>query len=187
MTRLWRKNWLVLRGMTLRVVGISSPEDDEDDDEDGGVENREVEEEEFPDMQAEQAGVEMGEVSSRFAVVNLGLDNIKSTTDLNGRVLKFRATGWEDTQDLDNPANLEKENGTGKIGGPPKEIFARKQEEESPDPDSEDDSEDGRRLDEKIKKTCRRRMEVKNLTAQHYDSTNSSDYDITYAVVVCSR
>jgi hypothetical protein len=43
----------------------SSDDDDEEDDEDGGVE---IEEGAFPDMQAEQAAVEMGEVSSRIAV-----------------------------------------------------------------------------------------------------------------------
>ena len=45
-----------------------SEEEDEDEDEDGGVA---IEDEEtFPDMQADQAGVEMGEVTSRFAVCN---------------------------------------------------------------------------------------------------------------------
>lgn len=51
-----------------RYRGFSSSEEDseeEDEDEDGGVA---IEEETFPDMQADQAGVEMGEVTSRFAV-----------------------------------------------------------------------------------------------------------------------
>lgn len=51
-----------------RYRGFESSEDDseeDDEDEDGGVA---IAEETFPDMQADQAEVEMGEVTSRFAV-----------------------------------------------------------------------------------------------------------------------
>src|ERR1700710_2961160 len=58
-----------------RGGGFSSSEDESDDEEDGGVE---IEEADFPDLQAEQAGLEMGEVTSRIAVVNMDWDHIRA-------------------------------------------------------------------------------------------------------------
>jgi hypothetical protein len=62
-------------GKELKMVGgedaaedystTDDEDEDEEDEEDGGVE---ISEETFPDMKAEQAAVEMGEVSPRFAV-----------------------------------------------------------------------------------------------------------------------
>jgi hypothetical protein len=52
------------RGFSSSSEDESEDELEDDEDEDGGV----AIEEEFPDMQAERAGVEMGEVTNRFAV-----------------------------------------------------------------------------------------------------------------------
>ncbi|KAE9371049.1 hypothetical protein N431DRAFT_425737 [Stipitochalara longipes BDJ] len=170
-----------------RGGGFSSSDDEEEDDEeDGGVEIEDIEEVEFPDMQAEQAGVEMGEVSSRFAVVNLDWDNIKST-DLMAVFSSFVQPGGKIHKISIYPSEFGKERmQREELEGPPKEIFARKQEEESPEPDSEDDSEDDEELDEKIKKDLQQEDE-----GQDFDGAALRQYQLErlryyYAVVVCS-
>ncbi|KAA8571269.1 hypothetical protein EYC84_000596 [Monilinia fructicola] len=74
-----------------RGGGFSSSEDeDEDEDEDGGVD---IEEEAtFPDMQAEQQAVEMGEVSSRIAVKCDGTEYLSSANFFD---LRFIPDGTE--------------------------------------------------------------------------------------------
>ena len=169
-----------------RGGGFSSSEDEEDDDEDGGVEIEEIEETEFPDMQAEQAAVEMGDVSSRFAVVNLDWDNIKST-DLMAVFSSFVRPGGKIHKISIYPSEFGKERmEREELEGPPKEIFARKQEEESPEPESEDDSENEEELDEKIKKDLQQEDE-----GQDFDGAALRQYQLErlryyYAVVVCS-
>jgi hypothetical protein len=162
-----------------RMGGFSSSEEDEEDsDEEGGVE---IEESEFPDMQAEQAGVEMGEVSSRFAVVNLDWDNIKST-DLMAVFSSFVPTGGKIHKISIYPSEFGRERmDREEMEGPPKEIFAKKVEEDE-ELDSEDDSED----DEKIKKDLLQEDE-----GQDFDGTALRQYQLErlryyYAVVVCS-
>jgi hypothetical protein len=156
----------------------SSEEDDEDSDEEGGVE---IEDAEFPDMQAEQAAVEMGEVSSRFAVVNLDWDNIKST-DLMAVFSSFVPTGGKIHKISIYPSEFGRERmEREEMEGPPKEIFAKKLEEDG-EPDSENDSED----DEKIKKDLLQEDE-----GQDFDGTALRQYQLErlryyYAVVVCS-
>jgi cold shock CspA family protein len=54
-----------------RGRGFLSSDNKEYKNEDVGIEIEQIEATEFLDMLAEQAGVEIGEVSSRFAVVNL--------------------------------------------------------------------------------------------------------------------
>jgi NUC153 domain len=168
-----------------RGGGFSSSEDEEDDDEDGGVEIEELDETEFPDMQAEQAGVEMGEVSSRFAVVNLDWDNIKSA-DLMAVFSSFVRPGGKIHKISIYPSEFGKERmEREELEGPPKEIFAQKQEEESSEPDSEDD-EDDEELDEKIKKDLQQEDE-----GQDFDGAALRQYQLErlryyYAVVVCS-
>jgi hypothetical protein len=158
-------------------------EEDEDEDEDGGVE---IEEAEFPDMQAEQVGVEMGDVSSRFAVVNLDWDNIKSA-DLMAVFSSFVRPGGKIHKISVYPSEFGKERmDREELEGPPKEIFARNQEEESPEPDSEDDSEDDEEVDEKIKKGLQQEDE-----GQDFDGAALRQYQLErlryyYAVVVCS-
>ena len=176
-----------------RGGGFSSSEDEEDDDEDdGGVEIEEVEEEvEFPDMQA-QTGVEMGEVSSRIAVVNLDWDNIRSVdlmavfgsfVGAGGRIHKISIYQSEFGKE-----RMERE----ELEGPPKEIFTRKDEEVEEDEDSEDDSEeeeeedDEEEEDEKIKKDL-----LKEDEGNEFDSAALRQYQLErlryyYAVIVCS-
>lgn len=170
-----------------RGGGFSSSEDeDEEGDEDGGVELEEAEEVEFPDMQAEQAGVEMGDISSRFAVVNLDWDNIKSA-DLVAVFSSFVRPGGKIHKISIYPSEFGKERmEREELEGPPKDIFARKQEEESLEPDSEDDSEDDEELDEKIKKDLQ-----KEDGGEDFDSAALRQYQLErlryyYAVVVCS-
>jgi len=168
-----------------RGGGYSSfdDEEDEEEDEDGGVE---IQEAEFPDMQFEQAAVEMGDVSSRFAVVNLDWDNIKSP-DLMAVFSSFVRPGGKINKISIYPSEFGKERMEREdLEGPPKEIFARKQEEESPQPDSEDDSEDEEELDEKIKKDLQKEDE-----GQDFDGAALRQYQLErlryyYAVVVCS-
>lgn len=168
-----------------RGGGFSSSDEDEDEDEDGGVQIEE-EEVEFPDMQAEQAGVEMGEVSSRIAVVNLDWDNIRSV-DLMAVFNSFVRPGGRINkisiyQSEFGKERMERE----ELEGPPKEIFARTQEEESEEEDSEDDSEDSEEEDEKIKKDL-----LKEDEGKEFDGAALRQYQLErlryyYAVIVCS-
>lgn len=172
-----------------RGGGFSSSDDDEDEDDDGGVEIEEAEEVEFPDMHAEQAGVEMGEVSSRIAVVNLDWDNIRSV-DLMAVFSSFVRPGGKIHkisiyQSEFGKERMERE----ELEGPPKEIFARKQEEEIEEEDSEDDSEDDEEdeeEDEKIKKDL-----LKEDEGKEFDGAALRQYQLErlryyYAVIVCS-
>ncbi|KAF8854056.1 hypothetical protein BDZ45DRAFT_677229 [Acephala macrosclerotiorum] len=166
-----------------RGGGFSSSEDDEDE-EDGGVEVEEVEEE-FPDMQAESAAVEMGEVSSRFAVVNLDWDHIRSV-DLMAVFSSFVRPGGKIQKISIYPSEFGKERmEREELEGPPKEIFARK-DEEAEEEDSEDDSEDEAELEEKIKKDLQKADD-----GQEFDGAALRQYQLErlryyYAVVVCT-
>jgi NUC153 domain len=170
-----------------RGGGFSSSEDEgEEEDEDGGVEIEQAEEVEFPDMQAEQAGVEMGDISSRFAVVNLDWDNIKST-DLMAVFSSFVRPGGKIHKISIYPSEFGKERmEREELEGPPKEIFAQQQDEEASEPDTEDDSEDDGELDEKIKNDLQKEDE-----GQDFDGAALRQYQLErlryyYAVVVCS-
>ncbi|KAF7947671.1 hypothetical protein EAE96_008751 [Botrytis aclada] len=168
-----------------RGGGFSSSEDeDEDEDEDGGVD---IEEEAtFPDMQAEQQAVEMGEVSSRIAVVNLDWDNIRSV-DLMAVFQSFVKPGGKIHkisiyQSEYGKERMERE----ELEGPPKEIFAKKHEEDDEN-DSEDDEEaDDEELEEKIKKDLQKEDD-----GNEFDGAALRQYQLErlryfYAVVVCS-
>ncbi|ESZ90814.1 putative Pre-rRNA-processing protein esf1 [Sclerotinia borealis F-4128] len=168
-----------------RGGGFSSSED-EDEDEDGGVD---IEEEAtFPDMQAEQQAVEMGEVSARIAVVNLDWDNIRSVdlmavfqsfVNIGGKIHKISVYQSEYGKE-----RMERE----ELEGPPKEIFAKKQEEDEDDEEDSEDEEDtdDEELDEKIKKDLQ-----KGDDGNEFDSGALRQYQLErlryfYAVVVCS-
>lgn len=162
-----------------RGGGFSSSEDeDEEDDEEGGVE---IEEASFPDMQAEQAGVEMGEVSSRIAVVNLDWDNIRST-DLMAVFSSF-AKGSKIHKISIYPSEFGKERmEREELEGPPKEIFSRQDASEI---ESESDSEDSD-TDEKIKKELQAEDAGKD-----FDDSALRQYQLErlryyYAVIICS-
>jgi len=170
-----------------RGGGFSSSGDEEDEeDEDGGVEIEELEETEFPDMQAEQAGVEMGEVSSRFAVVNLDWDNIKST-DLMAVFSSFVRPGGKIHKISIYPSEFGRERmEREELEGPPKEIFARKPEEDGESPERDSEDEDDEEVDEKIKKELLQEDE-----GQDFDGAALRQYQLErlryyYAVVVCS-
>ena len=167
-----------------RGGGFSSSDEDDDEDEEGGVQ---IEEEvDFPDMQAEQAGVEMGEVSSRIAVVNLDWDNIRSVDLMavfssfvrpGGRIHKISIFQSEFGKE-----RMERE----ELEGPPKEIFSRKQADEIEEEDSEDDSEDDEEEDEKIKKDL-----LQEDDGKEFDGAALRQYQLErlryyYAVIVCS-
>ncbi|KAG0646205.1 Pre-rRNA-processing esf1 [Hyphodiscus hymeniophilus] len=165
-----------------RGGGFSSSDEDEDEDE-GGVQ---IEEVEFPDMQAEAAGVEMGEASSRIAVVNLDWDNIRSV-DLMAVFSSFVRPGGKIHkisiyQSEFGKERMERE----ELEGPPKEIFAKKQEEESEEDDSEDESEDDEEEDEKIKKDLLQEDEGKEFDGAALRQYQLERLRYYYAVVVCS-
>ncbi|KAF4624724.1 hypothetical protein G7Y89_g13446 [Cudoniella acicularis] len=172
-----------------RGGGFSSSEDEDEDDEDeedGGVD---IEEAAFPDLQAEQTAVEMGEVSSRIAVVNLDWDNIRST-DLMAVFSSFVPTGGKIHRISIYPSEFGKDRmEREELEGPPKEIFAKKQEEEevseSESEDSEDD-EDDEELDEKIKKDLIQEDEAKDFDGAALRQYQLERLRYYYAVVVCS-
>lgn len=171
-----------------RGGGFSSSEDeDEEGDEEGGAQIEEVAK--FPDMREEQAGVPMGEVSTRFACVNMDFDNIRavdlmavfaSFVPVGGKILKISVYKSEFGKE-----RMERE----ELEGPPREIFAKRREEEEVESDSEDEeesSEDEEELDEKIKKDL-----LKEDEGNEFDSAALRQYQLErlryfYAVVVCS-
>jgi hypothetical protein len=167
-----------------RGGGFSSSEDESDEEnEDGGVE---VEEPEFPDPHAEQAGVPMGEVTSRIAVVNLDWDNIMAV-DLMAVFSSFIRTGGKIEKLSVYKSEFGKERmEREEIEGPPREIFVKKTQEEGEEADSGDESEDEEELEEKIKKDL-----LQEDKGEEFDSTALRQYQLErlryyYAVAVCS-
>ncbi|KAI9742689.1 MAG: pre-rRNA-processing protein esf1 [Claussenomyces sp. TS43310] len=172
-----------------RGGGFSASED-EDEEEDEEDSNAEVEEAaSFPDIREEQAGVPMGEVSRRFACVNMDFDNIRavdlmavfsSFVPAGGRIVKISVYKSEFGKERMAREELE---------GPPKELFNnRVQEDEgvSSGPDSEDESEDEEELEQKIKEDL-----LKEDNGNEFDSSALRKYQLErlryfYAVVVCS-
>jgi hypothetical protein len=161
-----------------RGGGFSSSEDESEDDEEV-----EIEEAEFPDLQAQQ--VEMGEVSSRIAVVNLDWDNIRAV-DLMAVFQSFVKPGGKIHkisiyQSEYGKERMERE----ELEGPPKEIFAKSQIEDD-DEDSEDSEDDSDEDDEKIKRELQKEDD-----GQDFDGTALRQYQLErlryyYAVIVCS-
>jgi hypothetical protein len=166
-----------------RGGGFSSSEDEEEDEEEGGVE---IEEAEFPDMQAEQAGVEMGEVTTRFAAVNLDWDNIRSS-DLMAVFSSFVQPGGKIHKITIYPSEFGKERmEREELEGPPKEIFNQKQDAEEEWESDSEDSEDDEELDAKIKKDLQ-----KEDGGEEFDGAALRQYQLErlryyYAVVECS-
>jgi len=174
-----------------RGGGFSSSDDDddeeEDEDKDGGVGVEAVAE--FPDMQTEQAGVPMGEVTSRIAAVNLDWDNIRAV-DLMAVFSSFpRGAGR-----IEKVAVYKSEFGRERMEreemeGPPREIFARRAhvDDEEEEVESEDESEDDEDAEnEKIKKNL-----LKEDDGQEFDNAALRQYQLErlryyYAVIVCS-
>ncbi|KAF7521927.1 hypothetical protein G7054_g12287 [Neopestalotiopsis clavispora] len=174
-----------------RGGGFSSSEDDsesESEDEED-EEEAEVAVETSGSMQRlrdEQADVEDGEVTKRFAIVNLDWDYIKSS-DLMALMASFVPEGGRIEKVSIYPSEFGKERmQREELEGPPKEIFKKKAQDgdESSD-DSEDDSEDDED-DEDIKKDL-----IQEGDDQDFDSDALRTYQLDrlryyYAVVVCS-
>jgi hypothetical protein len=169
-----------------RGGGFSSSEDESDDEEDGGVE---IEEADFPDLQAEQAGLEMGEVTSRIAVVNMDWDHIRAI-DLMAVFQSFVPSGGK----IRKISVYQSDFGTERLAreeaeGPEFRDSAKRaadeneEENEKETDDSEPDSDDE---EEEIKKQLQMEDD-----GQEVDSTKLRQYQLDrlryyYAVMECS-
>ena len=168
-----------------RGGGFSSSEDESEDEEDGGVE---IEEAEFPDLQAEQSGLEMGEVTPRIAVVNMDWDHIRAI-DLMAVFQSFVPSGGK----IQKISVYQSEFGTERLAreeaeGPEFRDIAKQEgenvsEEDSDDSDNSEGSEDE---EEEIKKQLQKEDD-----GQEVDSTKLRQYQLDrlryyYAVVECS-
>ena len=164
-----------------RGGGFSSSEDDSEDEEDGGVE---IEEVEFPDLKAEQTALEMGEVTSRIAIVNMDWDHIRAI-DLMAVFQSFLPPGGK----IQKISVYRSDFGTERLAreeaeGPDFGNLAEEQEER--DDEDLDDSEDSENENEKIKNQLQKGDE-----GQEVDTTKLRQYQLDrlryyYAVMECS-
>ncbi|KFY35941.1 hypothetical protein V494_05465 [Pseudogymnoascus sp. VKM F-4513 (FW-928)] len=125
-----------------RGGGFSSSEEEEESDIEEDEETAVDEAGAFPDLQAEQTAVPMGEVTRRIAVVNLDWDNIRAA-DLYAVFSSFVAGSGR----IEHLAVYKSEYGKERMEreemeGPPREIFAKQKEEVDEERDSEEDTED---------------------------------------------
>jgi hypothetical protein len=175
-----------------RGGGFSSSEEESEDEEDGGVE---IEEAEFPDLQAEQTGVEMGEISSRIAVVNMDWDHIRAI-DLLAVFQSFVPAGGK----IHKISVYQSDFGTERLAreeaeGPDFRDLADDGEAEEEVEEDTEDSEDSDDEDDKIRKQLQKgddgqevdstkfrqyqldRLRYYYAVAQHiYESTDGSEY-----------
>ncbi|KAL3497052.1 hypothetical protein BJX62DRAFT_192241 [Aspergillus germanicus] len=148
-------------------------ESDEEDEEEEEAEDVGGEELEFPDKQA--ADVPVGEVTDRIAVVNLDWDNIRAE-DLMAVFSSFTPTGGKVLKVVVYPSEFGKERmEKEETEGPPREIFATKEDEEDDsDPDEEQDEEiDSDEEEEKIKKSI-----LKEDKGEEFNSTQLRKYQL---------
>ncbi|POS87400.1 hypothetical protein EPUL_000654 [Erysiphe pulchra] len=161
-----------------RGGGFSSSEDEESDDE----HDSEVEvdwEITFPNLQGEQNAVEMGDITSRFAVVNLDWDNIKSV-DLFAVFVSFLPPGGKIYKISIYPSEFGKERmDREEVEGPPKEIFAKNDERVLSE---DDESEDDEKIAELLQKPDNG-VEYNNSALRQYQLERLRYF---YAVVICS-
>ncbi|KAI1268918.1 hypothetical protein F5Y18DRAFT_373003 [Xylariaceae sp. FL1019] len=170
--------------------GESSSESDDDaedeDEEEGGAEVKPTAS--MSRLRDEQAEVEQGEVTKRFAVVNLDWDNIKAV-DLMALFSSFAPKEGRVEKVSIYPSEFGKERmQREELEGPPKEIFktAAKGEDES-EADSEDSEVDSDEdEDEKIKNQI-----IKEGDDEDFDGDALRSYQLDrlryyYAVVSCS-
>lgn len=131
--------------------GFESSDSDSDSDEDSEDEIEEVEEGDLQKLQDEQADVETGEVSQRFAVVHLDWDHVNST-DLYALFASFLKDGQGSLENVSvYPSEFGKERmQQEETEGPPKELFKDIKKDESSD-DDDDDSDSDSDDDEKIR------------------------------------
>ncbi|KAK4248436.1 hypothetical protein C7999DRAFT_40310 [Corynascus novoguineensis] len=181
-----------------RGGGFSSSESDSDSDEESDSEAEpeaeDEEEESRPGihLRREKQEVEEGEVTNRFAVVNIDWDHIKSV-DLLALFSSFVPPGGRIEKVSIYPSEFGKERmQREEVEGPPREIF--KKAKDSDDEDDEDDSssesgsdDDGADdSDEEVKKEL-----LQEGNEQDFDSDALRTYQLDrlryyYAVVVCS-
>lgn len=175
-----------------RGGGFSSSESDSDSDSDEDEEDEEAKVDTAPDMQkyhTEQADVEVGEVSSRIAIVNLDWDHIKSV-DLMALFKSFVPVGGRIEKVSIYPSEFGKERmQREELEGPPQEIFKKKAKDDSDDEseqDSDDDDDEAEDSDEEAKKDL-----IKEENDEDFDSDALRTYQLDrlryyYAVVTCS-
>ncbi|KAL2132425.1 hypothetical protein VTI74DRAFT_3794 [Chaetomium olivicolor] len=179
-----------------RDGGFSSSESDSDSDEDS--EERPEEEDEVEEsrpgirLRREKQEVEVGEVTNRFAVVNMDWDHIKAM-DLMALFSSFVPVGGRIEKVSVYPSEFGKERmQREEVEGPPREIFkkGKDSDDQDDDEDSESESEDGEdpaeNSDEEIKKEL-----LQEGDDQDFDSDALRTYQLErlryyYAVVVCS-
>ncbi|CCU74627.1 pre-rRNA processing protein Esf1 [Blumeria hordei DH14] len=163
-----------------RGGGFSSSEDDDSDEEENLEDKLDDDNEaEFPDIRAAQTDVPMGEVSSRFAVVNLDWDNINSE-DLFTVFSSFLPPGGKIHEISIYPSEFGKERmDREEIEGPPKEIFAQ---EGLDNLSTNDESEEDEEIAHSLQKPDEGR-EYNDSALRKYQLERLSYY---YAVVTCS-
>jgi hypothetical protein len=161
-----------------RGGGFSSSEDEDEEEEEV-----EEEEEEAPFPDAQEAGVPLGDVSKRIAVVNLDWDNVRAV-DLMAVFSSFATATGRVEKITVYPSEFGKERmEREELEGPPREIFGKQAEydDESADEDDEDEDED-----EKIKKDL-----LKADNGEEFDSAQLRRYQLErlryyYAIIECS-
>ncbi|KAK4172657.1 putative Pre-rRNA-processing protein ESF1 [Triangularia setosa] len=178
-----------------RDGGFSSSDDDSDSDDSEGEEEAEVddgEEESRPGirLKREKEEVPEGEITSRFAVVNIDWDHIKSV-DLMALFSSFAPPGGRIEKVSVYPSEFGKERmQREELEGPPREIFKKGKGEDS-DEDEDEESEgfsdeDDEDSDEEVKKEL-----LAEGDDQDFDSDKLRTYQLDrlryyYAVAVCS-
>lgn len=179
-----------------RGGGFSESESDSDSDSDSASESEGPElddevEESRPGirLRRDKQEVEVGEVTNRFAVVNMDWDHIKSV-DLMALFSSFVPVGGSIHKVSIYPSEFGKERmQREEVEGPPREIFKKSKDSDDSD-DSESDSEDDEDTDEDSDEEVKKEL-LKEGTDQDFDSDALRTYQLDrlryyYAVVVCS-
>ncbi|KAL2121144.1 hypothetical protein VTJ04DRAFT_5171 [Mycothermus thermophilus] len=172
----------------------SSSSDDESDSEEEQEPEDEVEESR-PGirLKREKEEIEVGEITNRFAVVNIDWDHIKSV-DLLALFSSFVPSGGRIEKVSIYPSEFGKERmRREETEGPPPEIFKKKKDSDDEDDSDDDsssssssDSDESEDSDEEIKREL-----LKEGDDQDFDSDALRTYQLDrlryyYAVVVCS-
>ena len=179
-----------------RGGGFSSSEDE--DSESGSESEEEPEQEDDVEesrpgirLRRDKQEVEEGEVTNRFAVVNMDWDHIKSM-DLMALFSSFVPVGGRIEKVSIYPSEFGKERmQREEVEGPPREIFSKGQDSDDEDDedsgfDTEDDEDAAEDSDEEVKKEL-----LQEGNDQDFDSDALRTYQLDrlryyYAVVVCS-
>ncbi|KAL2267214.1 hypothetical protein VTJ83DRAFT_4491 [Remersonia thermophila] len=190
-----------------RDGGFSSSDSDSDSDADDDDDDSDSEEAQEPEDEVEESrpgirlkrekeDIEVGEVTNRFAVVNIDWDHIKSV-DLLALFSSFVPTGGRIEKVSVYPSEFGKERmQREETEGPPREIFKKQKDSDDSDDDdasdddaSSSDSDDSDSLDNSDEEIKRELLQEGN--DQDFDSDALRTYQLDrlryyYAVVVCS-